>query len=119
MSTVTRFPFRAREPEPEPEVKSGLEALGDITGMVISLILRAWVLMYLWGWFITVPPINAPMIGAAHAMGLSLTGQFFMVGFSASNNKKSFSRTLFETILGSLLGLGIGWVVHYIMVYPG
>lgn len=90
--------------------------IGFVAFIIVSAIFGGWVLTILWKWFI-VSTFNAPSLGIAQGIGLSLTIGFLTNKYkpTESQSKKSFSENLTEGFIGAIiqpsLVLLFGWIV--------
>lgn len=90
--------------------------IGFVAFIIVSAIFGGWVLTILWKWFI-VSTFNAPALGIAQGIGLSLTIGFLTNKYkpTESQSKKSFSENLTEGLIGAViqpsLVLLFGWIV--------
>jgi len=94
---------------------------------IISMLLRGYVLVMMWGWFVLTQFPQAPHIGIAGALGLSTLAGLFRLGslsrteFSAvKKNDKAEELAYMLAVTGgsfiaTLLCWGIGWVIHCYM----
>jgi hypothetical protein len=91
-----------------------------LANIVISPIVRGWVLVKLWAWF-AVPTFGLPTIHIASAIGISL-----IAGYLTADQRRlkteSSGKPLVDTwtaialsILTPMLCLLFGWVVHHWM----
>lgn len=72
-----------------------------IEGLVVSI---------LWRWFAV--PLGFPVIGIAHAIGLSMLVHMMASGISARKSDASTGRILWALFVAPFLILGIGWIVR-------
>lgn len=83
--------------------------------IVAAIMLRAWVLTVLWGWFAV--PYGAPAIGIATAIGISLIVSMFTHNISKEKSIKIKTMNDFTAeVMGRAFGnplatLLIGWIV--------
>lgn len=89
-----------------------IAALFKILGWLVFVpacgMLHAFVLRYLWAWFVV--PLGLPSIGMAHAYGISM-----LVGLMTpyrDNKKSEWSEVVALAILRPLLCLLFAWAVH-------
>lgn len=79
--------------------------------VVISSILRGYVLSVLWGWFV-VPTFGLPALSIPIAIGISMILAFTTHQISVKKEEdKSVGTQFSNIILHPLLVLGIGWIV--------
>lgn len=95
---------------------SGTDLLIGLLMMPFTIALRGWVLSICWGWYLV--PLGVMDIGAAHAIGISLTAAVFV---NSHNNKQRENRLgpIAHGVTGALISLLIlffAWVVHAVMV---
>lgn len=78
----------------------------------------AFVLVRLWGWFVT--PFGMPTIGLAHAYGLSMIGWFVLKDLQKNDEDewKELARATVFALFKPALFLAAGYFVHLIMVVP-
>ena len=81
--------------------------LGIVAVVFLLTLLRAFVLINLWGWFI-VPLFQLPALNYPYAIGLSLVIGLFFVNKVQSEGKEYW----IGVILSPLLALFIGWIVQ-------
>ena len=101
-----------------------LASLGLVVITLIATIFHAWILTYLWTWFV-VPWVHLPLLSVGYAYGLLL-----IVGFVADKdvkqNEKQDDSKGFEEIAGKCfslcirfisgaLTLGFGYIIHLII----
>ena len=88
----------------------------------LSSILNGWVLTKLWAWFI-VPTFDAPMLGIAPAIGLSVIVGYLTQHASKSSDEddkyrstgEKLAKAVFTAIFNPLVYLLIGWIVSWFM----
>jgi hypothetical protein len=84
--------------------------------LVIPLsILRGWVLLTFWNWFIL--PLGAPHITLAHALGISIILNYLLDNISREGRYKDKDKIeiAFGLILEPLFILFLGWIVKSFM----
>lgn len=78
--------------------------------VVISSILRGYVLSVMWGWFVVptfgLPPLNIPI-----AIGLALIIAFTTHQVSLKKEEQDFGSQIGNSLIYPILLLGIGWIV--------
>jgi hypothetical protein len=84
-----------------------------VVAFVVAPVLYAWVLQWLWPWFVV--PFGAPLISMPWAYGLALLGKL-MVGVRNTKNEHGFGWTVALALLVPLMYLGLGWLAHQFMV---
>lgn len=92
------------------------KVVAGILSFPLLILLRAWVLTLLWGWFVT--PFGLMSLGLAHAYGLSTVAQLFTFkGMPATDKTKDQSWWVMyaTSIAVSLVFLGFGAVAHAFM----
>lgn len=72
------------------------------------ILLRAWVISMLWGWYV-VPAFDAAPLRLVFAFGLSLLATY-LIANSAKKDERKLSRILVEATLKALFFLLFGWV---------
>lgn len=87
-----------------------------LSTLIVSIILRGWVLSTLWAWFLV--PIGAPAIGIATALGISvIIGLFTMhlnhetVKVSNKSLPELFANIISKSIGSPLISLLVGWII--------
>ncbi len=90
-------------------------------GLVLSLLIKGWVLSILWGWFMA--PLGLPLIGPWHAIGI--TGILGLMRASASvpaqskdtnmSTKTGLRNWALLSVVLPLTALFSGWVFHSLM----
>lgn len=93
-------------------------AVGIFALLVISSLLRGFVLVKIWGWFI-VPLFHLPVLTLLPAIGLALVVGFMTYQYQYSKDERSTGEKVFESILLTflypLLVLLTGWVITLFM----
>lgn len=84
----------------------------------VGILLRGFVLMQLWMWFMT--PLGVVSITQAHAYGLATMASLFIPHSSPKSDAEESAGTLAVKMFGSLIAtplivLGIGVICHYFM----
>lgn len=93
-----------------------LVALALSGGIVLGLSLRildGWVLTYLWTWFMLplgMKPLNIPI-----AIGIAMVAGMLTSRSSSSSKDEKKGMILLGHVLGSLLTLLMGYIVHQFM----
>lgn len=85
--------------------------------LVPFVLLRAWGLVTLWGWFI-VPGLGAPPISYPVAIGIGLMlGLLRMndVKTAKSGNDDDMAELALDIVIGPLFAVGVGWIVKGFM----
>lgn len=80
--------------------------IGIIAVVVAMTLLRAFVLLKLWAWFV-VPLFNLPALTIPYAIGLSLVVSMFIIHATKDDDKKYWA----GAIITPLVALLIGWIV--------
>jgi len=85
-------------------------------GIILSIILKGWVLSILWSWFI-VPTLGLPILSIPIAIGISivvglLTHQYNDFNTTDTKMSELIGKSIGHSIIGPLLTLFVGWVVH-------
>jgi hypothetical protein len=89
---------------------------------ILALLLRGYVLMVLWAWFIASQFPQAPKIGVVAALGLSLTISLFRLPgltrqqfkeFGAESSNDGLSFACWSTVYSVLITLSV-WLMGYI-----
>ena len=88
------------------EMKIGLLLLM----LPVSIVLRAWVLTLLWGWFLK-PAIGVDHPSFAVCCGLLLLPEFLLSGL-AQTKLKTIPDVISADIISPLFILLIGWIIH-------
>ena len=93
-------------------------AVGIFALLVISSLLRGFVLVKIWGWFI-VPLFHLPVLTLLPAIGLALVVGFMTYQYQYSKDERSAGEKVFESIfltfLYPLAVLLTGWVITLFM----
>ena len=84
------------------------EHIATAAAFVAAVLLRAWVLTVLWGWY-AVPAFGLPGLSTLHAFGVSLIVAFLTYQ-PQLDDKRSPARKLGDSITISLMTLCAGWV---------
>lgn len=97
-----------------------LGCVGLIPATIFGCVLRAWVLVQAWDWFIT-PVFHVPAPGLAAAVGIALTINLFLP--EGASTPSSESESLGDVLMGAygkllfspFISLGFAWLVHQFM----
>ena len=84
-------------------------ALAFVAGLIV---MRAWVLTILWGWFIV--PFGLPALGIAWAIGIAATISIFTA--KPVKSEEGDNSSLAFAIVQPLMALLIGFVAHSFLV---
>lgn len=88
-----------------------LAFIGTFGILILGAILRGFVLVKFWGWFI-VPIFALPMFGIAAAIGISMTVTCLTWQYIPDDNAdRHLSGTIAMTVINPVLALLTGWVV--------
>lgn len=85
---------------------------GAISLIISVTLIRAFVLSYLWIWFV-VPIFNLPSIGIAQCIGVALVSAFLFHPYIPSKEKDNM--IWFSILVGPFITLGFGWIVKGFM----
>jgi hypothetical protein len=88
--------------------------LGGFTIVLIEIILNAWVLMQMWGWF-WVTTFGLPVLSIPAAIGISMTVKFVTGNYTKVNSDDSKKNVITKIAISLALPiciLGIGYIVH-------
>ncbi len=101
--------------------------VGVVGLIVVSSLLRGYVLSILWGWFM-VPIFHLPVLSVMQAIGIALTISYLIQQTNFFNQLKqeqeqdkkkklreSMKIVTFTTIIYPLIALLIGYIVHKFM----
>ena len=86
----------------------------------VLVLLNAWALAWLWAWFVV--PLGMPMLTMAHLLGLgslvsSITSASSgIAGLQRDKSQEAQIRVLATTFGRPLMAVGLGYVLHWIMV---
>lgn len=101
----------------EKEIVGCLGAIGMLSIIPITAIVRGYILSIIWSWFMV--PLGIIPIGIAHAIGISVTVSFLTSHLAAEDKEKSTTTKvvtkMFSGVLVSLMALGIAWIAHRFM----
>lgn len=99
-----------------------LSAIMGIIGLVVAAILiRAWVLVTLWGWFIPPMFVGAPEMTITTAIGISLIVGMFTHHLQTKKTESGKTKgqaavdVVAHGLFAPLVTLAIGWVVTLFM----
>ena len=81
-------------------------AFGTIVFVILMLFLRAFIILYLWKWFVT--PFGLPELGYAHAYGLGVLSSYLTSHLKREGN-------VGVNLLSELCCLGVGYLCHLMM----
>lgn len=76
--------------------------------VVPSVLLRAWVITMMWGWYVT-PAFGLPPLRLAFAFGLSVFAGMFRASYAGKDDRK-ISGIIAGSFVNPLMTLFIGWV---------
>jgi len=83
--------------------------------LVVSSILKGYVLSILWGWFI-VPVFSLPELTVVSAIGIAIVVSYLTHQYNENKGEgKSFDKRIAIIILRPFFVLLFGWVVHLFM----
>jgi len=88
-----------------------MENIGKLAVGILSLILTAFVLTYLWGWFIV--PLGVKALSIPHAVGISAIVTYLVQ--RPGGKPVSFGDAVMSRLGMSAAGLLIGYVAHLMM----
>lgn len=77
------------------------------TIIVPLVLLRAWVLATLWGWYV-VPAFGVQPLRMVYAFGLALLASYTLPRHG--KDEKTLLRTMLDAVLGALVALVAGWI---------
>lgn len=98
-----------------PRVRTANESVLSAVLYFVGGIAHPWTLSLLWRWFVV--PFGAPDIGFLPAYGLTLVATL-LIGknvFLAEEATNWWTKPAMS-IIGPLVELGAGWVVHAVMI---
>ena len=91
--------------------------VGLLSFVVLSIILRAWVLVVLWGWFLV--PLGVFELSITTAIGISIIVGLFTQHLQKDNievkHKTGIVEGLLPAVLAPLMALFTGWIVTWFM----
>lgn len=91
--------------------------VGLISLVVISVVLRAWVLTVLWGWFLV--PVGVFELSITTAIGVSIIVNLFTQHLakdsSDEDGKQGMINGMIQAVVGPLIALLLGWIVTWFM----
>ena len=87
-------------------------ALGLLVLAFLAPIANGFALSWLWFWFIT--PLGVPVIGTAHAIGISMIARW-VTDHNAATKERTPAELAGLIIFMPLLALGFGWLAHLFM----
>jgi hypothetical protein len=96
----------------------GLGCAFLMVAAVVEILLKGWVLTFLWEWFAV--PLGLPPLGVAHAIGLAalvglLTHQVSNCQSEDKDISDAVGRWIGSGLIGPFLVLLIGYIVHSFM----
>lgn len=91
--------------------------LASLMILIPALLLDAWVLTKLWGWFVVPTFTSAPPLHLAAAVGISLLVGFVTRTYNfdykpESEKKKDFAGRLSFTFLSPIVIVLLGWIIQ-------
>lgn len=87
--------------------------------LLAGIAVKAWVLTYLWLWFLT-EPFKIPAVGLIHAWGLMMLVNL-LVPYSPPKHEPSdnpiatYVGIIIGHLVGPLIALGVGYFAHSLM----
>lgn len=103
-------------------MKNSKLLIGAVLALTIVTILKGFVLMKLWGWFVVTLFHDVPPLGLVQAIGLALVvGHLTYTDISAlvkevpEPNLKKIAQEVLKSIFKLMGTLGIGWVILQFM----
>jgi hypothetical protein len=96
-------------------VSGSFAALGLLlSSLTLAIIVRTWVTVTMWGWFVT-PLFNIPAPTKAQAYGLALFVSLFVANMKAptdSTTKSQYLNTYIFPMFAMLTIYGFGWLTQ-------
>lgn len=86
--------------------------MGFLITLPVAMVVRGWVAVKLWGW-ILLPIYGVQVPTIAQVIGLSVLVSFAIPSRSNRDGKAQVVETFFQSMILSLLYLGIGYVVSF------
>jgi hypothetical protein len=80
---------------------------------VVSVVLDAWALKTLWGWFV-VSAFGLPALGLAQAMGLSCIASFVVARGTFSTKKEEsygWGKAIAYAVVHPVFSVILGWII--------
>lgn len=103
------MPTTAKSEPLSPDFWLGVFAPALIVGLLAPLIiLRAWVMSVVWGWYV-VPAFGVAPLRVVYAFGLSLLATE-IIGRRKTTDDRKWYQTLTEAIVLPLITLGLAWL---------
>lgn len=92
-----------------------LVIFGFVVLIALLMVVKGFVLTYLWSWFIT--PFGLPELGLAHAIGVAMVVSYLthQIETPDKDNPNAGFEKLGYHFVGSLLVFCIGWIVFKFM----
>lgn len=91
--------------------------VGLLSFAVIAVILRAWVLTVLWGWFLV--PVGVFELSITTAIGVSIIVNLFTQHLAKDSSdekgKPGMINGMIQAVFGPLIALLLGWIVTWFM----
>jgi hypothetical protein len=81
---------------------------------VTAIVLRGWVLTYLWLWFIV--PFGAPVLTIPMAIGLTLLVNYLSGAIKITKDEKPIIDVMIEVFASPFIVLGMGYIIHHFFV---
>lgn len=82
--------------------------------MILTPIIRGFVLMTLWAWFVA-PTFSLPNLSLAIAVGIMFLWTFLTVKMTKKEEGEDYWKSVLNgvvfTVLGGVVTLGAGWIV--------
>lgn len=84
-----------------------------LSTIVVAIVLRAWVLTVLWGWFLV--PLGIPEVSIPTAIGIALILGLFTQHLAKEENKeKNIIADIGIRAIGApIVSLVLGWIVTF------
>ena len=90
-----------------------MENVINLILLVPAILVRGWVLLNLWGWFIV--PLGVKDITIAHALGISLLINTITPHETKDSSAKETAKLLIKNTIILMLALGLGWIFKSFM----
>lgn len=93
--------------------EQGLDVIVAIVLFPVAILSKAFVLTYLWAWFVM--PFGLQALGLAHAFGLSVAIKAMSGATISGDDDAPLTRGPLIGIILSFMSLGIGAIAHAFM----
>lgn len=110
MHTINDTILRAKRGQRREAIAKGVIAA---LLFVYAILVRAYVLWYLWAWFIT--PLGFYQLGMVHLLGLSMVLKYFIINIDHRKDERNLWDKAAMTLFLPWLVFGSAWIAKGFM----